>query len=334
MTLTDYLLSEKNRTLFVLLAGYTDISMVNGISSAGASPDMMKLTPVLDSEIIAAGRIISSDDPPMTPDGIPTPAIITRAALNLSGLNVLIVDAGLQVFPAVPFMYTGLGGARNPVSADALDRGERAFEYGRIIGKYLDRSYSTLILAESVPGGTTTAYLTLRSGGLSLDTSSSMPGDPRDLKEEIFRKSGSLMISSPCDRIKKYGDYMMALSVSISSEFSGTIIYGGGTQMGNVYDLDRRINGYNDKRYVSTTSWVMKHRPGTMHALVPDDKLLVADLDFSGMNKTGLRKYEDGNVREGAGMGASSYYALLDHTRDDLYAEIERTYEKFSIRKQ
>ncbi len=333
MALADDLLSGKNSTLFVLLAGYTDISMVNGISSAGASPDMMKLTPVLDSEIIAAGRTISTNEPPMTPDGIPTPSIITRAALNVSGLNVLIVDAGFRVFPAVPFMYTGLGGARNPVSVDALQHAEKASEYGRIIGKYLDRSYSTLILAESVPGGTTTAYLTLRSGGLSLETSSSMPGDPHDLKEEIFRKSGSLMISSPGERIKKYGDYMMALSVSISSEFSGTIIYGGGTQMGNVYDLDRRINGYNDRRYVSTTSWVMKHRPGTMHALVPDDKLLVADLDFSGMGRAGLRKYEDGNVREGAGMGASSYYALLDHPEDDLYAEIERNYEKFSTRK-
>ncbi len=330
MALTEDLLSEKDKALFVLLAGYTDISTIKGISSAGASPDMMKLTPVLDSEIIAAGRTISINEPPMTPDGIPTPSIITRAALNVSGLNVLIVDAGLRVFPAVPFMYTGLGGAKNPVSADALPDAERAFEYGKIIGKYLDRSYSTLILAESIPGGTTTAYLTLRSGGLSLKTSSSMPGDPYDLKEEIFSKSGSMMIRSPYERIKKYGDYMMALSVSISSEFSGTIIYGGGTQMGNVYHLDRAINGNNERRYVSTTSWVMKHRHGTMHALVPDDKLLVVDLDFSKMSEKGLRKYEDGNVREGAGMGASSYYALLDHPKDGLYAEIERNYEKFS----
>ncbi|MGC8609017.1 MAG: nicotinate-nucleotide--dimethylbenzimidazole phosphoribosyltransferase [Thermoplasmata archaeon] len=329
MNIKERLTSENDNKIFILLAGYTEVSTIEGISSAGSSPDEMKLTPALDAEIIIKGKTISTNEPPMTPDGIPTPSIICRAAMNVSGLDAMIIDAGLTVFPRVPFFYTGLGGANKPTSDDALHEIGRSFEFGKYIGRLLDQSYDTLIIGESIPGGTTTAYMTLRSEGYDLKTSSSMPGDPQDLKEDLFVESGSRHIKSPYERMKKYGDYMMALSVSISSQFSGTIVFGGGTQMANVYHLDNLMNGTDRERYVSTTSWVMRHRPETMHALVPDSRLLVADLDFSRMKNYGLTRYEDGNVREGAGMGAASYYALLKHSKKDLYDEIERCYESF-----
>ncbi|MCL4349265.1 MAG: TIGR00303 family protein, partial [Candidatus Thermoplasmatota archaeon] len=87
-------ITDRHDILYILLGGTTRVSTIPGISAAGASPELTKLTPVLDSEIISEGKCISYDVVPMTEEGIPTPSIITRGANEVSGINTLIMDAG------------------------------------------------------------------------------------------------------------------------------------------------------------------------------------------------------------------------------------------------
>ncbi|MCL5881361.1 MAG: TIGR00303 family protein, partial [Candidatus Thermoplasmatota archaeon] len=153
--------TNQERKIFLLLAGSTSVSKIPGITAAGATPELSFLTPAVDAEILTEGRPLSMNDPPMTPDGIPTPSIITRACLKVASLWPLVINAGMAHKPGSMFMETGLEPAGNPVNGEALPQLDRAIKTGIEIGKFLSRTFSDLYIAESVPGGTTTAYLVL-----------------------------------------------------------------------------------------------------------------------------------------------------------------------------
>ncbi len=319
--------------IFVLLAGSTEVSRIPGITSAGASPDLTLLTPVVDAEIIIGGHPLSIKDPPMTPEGIPTPAIVTRACLDISGTRSIAVNAGLSVSPKVPFFQTDLHAALNPAEAKALPDFSRAFNAGMYLGDLLDGKYGIIVLAESVPGGTTTAQAVISSMGLKLITSSTMPSDPVQIKNEVVKKAigrSGYFPDNPEMAVEQYGDYMMPLALGISrSAKNSIIVFAGGTQMSSVYYLDKRINRDSADRYQATTGWVMDHRRDTVESIVPPGNLIVSDVSFSGMEENGLRLYEKGHVREGAGMGAALWLASLkEKNMGKIYSSIENYYRK------
>ncbi len=316
-------------SIFVLLAGCTEISRIPGITAAGVSPELTYMTPVVDSEIIVAGKPLSMNDPPMTPDGIPTPAVITRAALQSIEMPVMILNSGLKAKPKVPFMETFLEPANDPTKQLALPEMERSIEAGKRIGEFLSRGFKRIYLGESVPGGTTTSAIVLSALGYSMETSSSMQHDPTNLKSELVKKALSGKIPADYDAkeaMENFGDYMMSTAVGISSGAGKTeVLFCGGTQMATVYHLDKKINGAGNSRKVITTSWVMSHRPSTLKELVGND-LKIADLSFRDSDIEGLRKYDDGHVREGAGMGGSYYAARELLSEGDIKKEIYGVY--------
>jgi uncharacterized protein (TIGR00303 family) len=319
--------------IFVLLAGSTEVSRIPGITSAGASPDLTMLTPVVDAEIIVGGHPFSIKEPPMTPEGIPTPAIVTRACLDISGTRSIAVNAGLSVSPKVPFFQTGLHAALNPADAKALPDISKAFNAGMYLGDLLDEKYGIIILAESVPGGTTTAQAVISSMGLKLSTSSTMPSDPVQIKNEVVKKAilrSGYFPDNPEMAVEQYGDYMMPLALGISrSARNSTIMFAGGTQMSSVYYLDRKMNRNSGNRFQVTTRWVMDHRRDTVESIVPPGNLIVSEVSFSGMEENGLRLYENGHVREGAGMGAALWLASLkEKNMEKIYSSIENYYRK------
>lgn len=323
---------EKGRirdSIFVLLAGCTEISRIPGLTAAGVSPELTFMTPVVDSEIIVAGKPLSMNDPPMTPDGIPTPAVITRAALQSIEMPVMILNSGLKAKPKVPFMETFLEPANDPTVQLALPEMDRSIEAGRRIGEFLSRGFKRIYLGESVPGGTTTSAIVLNALGYSMETSSSMQHDPTNLKNDLVKKALARNPAAGHDSrevMENFGDYMMSTAVGISSGAGKTeVLFCGGTQMATVYHLDKEINGAGNSRKVITTSWVMNHRPSTLKELVGND-LRIADLNFRDSDIDGLRKYDEGHVREGAGMGGS-YYAAREILSDgDIKKKIYGVY--------
>ena len=52
-------------------------------------------------------KIITMPELPEAPGGSPTPAIVTKAALNLTGIPSLFVASGLRKKPAVPYVELG-----------------------------------------------------------------------------------------------------------------------------------------------------------------------------------------------------------------------------------
>ncbi|KPV44724.1 MULTISPECIES: nicotinate-nucleotide--dimethylbenzimidazole phosphoribosyltransferase [Acidiplasma] len=316
--------------IYVLLAGSTEISKIPGISAAGENSELTFLTPVLDSEIIYSGKCISYDVIPMTENGIPTPSIITRAANLVSGVDILIVDAGFYESPKIPYLHTKLGPANDPRKQEALTKYDVAVETGRYIGRMLDKKYKYIVLAESVPGGTTTAYMVLRSLGYDYMTSSSMKSGPDQLKRKVADEAFQRYkpVNNAMDSMIQYGDYMMALATGISGAVrNSTIMYAGGTQMACVYLLDKIINKSHEKRYIFTTGYIINDR-GDLLSDIAGGNIIYAKTNFSGIQ--GLDYYEQGYVKEGTGFGAAFGIAYVINKNENLiYDEIKKVYNSF-----
>ncbi len=322
---------SKENSIFVLAAGTTELSKIPGITAAGASPELTSLTPAVDAEIMYAGRCISLDVPPMTPEGIPTPALISRACISLLGMPVLIVDAGFTLYPKVPHVRSNLGSSLDPRTSPALPAYEDAVALGKYIATLLDGKYSNIIMAESIPGGTTTAYFILKLLGHNVKSSSSMPVDPDALKQEIFQSATENLgaPNSPSEIMRNFGDYVTSTTVSAALNIhSSRVFLSGGTQMVAAYLLARRM-GKGDDMYLGTSRWVREHRPETV-SLVPRENLIISNPDFSGLHHPGLTEYERGHVKEGVGMGfALALGRGAVGSDSELYRAITRLYQSF-----
>ena len=65
---------------------------------------------------------------PVTPDGIPTPALITMSALRLADIPVLIASGGLKVKPYVPLLDLGGNPGRDIKTGNAVDNVEEVIQ--------------------------------------------------------------------------------------------------------------------------------------------------------------------------------------------------------------
>ena len=106
---------------FVCVISYTATSEIPGVTIAGANPDLIKYTSPADAEFLYYGRCWCIDGVPATPDGKPTPALITRTALALGGIPAFVIDAGAMIKPSVPVISFGLRPGRNIAEAAAMD---------------------------------------------------------------------------------------------------------------------------------------------------------------------------------------------------------------------
>lgn len=157
------------KPLFLLTISNTKVAQIPGITVAGADPELIKYTPVADAELLEFGRCKSISGVPATPDGKPTPALITTSALRLGKIPHLIVNAGAELKPQTPYLDVGAEGpSDNIMNGRASPRAivERVFERARLVGETLAKLADYLILGESIPGGTTTALAVMCALGI------------------------------------------------------------------------------------------------------------------------------------------------------------------------
>jgi len=304
-----------NNPLFCGILGNTLLSTVPGVSGAGATPEKTLLTPVLDAELIMMGAITSHKVRPDTPTGCPTPASITRAMMELCGMQPLFINAGLHHKPTVPcFDVYGVVGD-DPRFHDAVPFAKNLVQKGEIIGKFLSKCGDLLVLGECIPGGTTTALCVMRALGYQASVSSSFVNNPVTIKEEICKialgriKADS--VASPLDILRYTGDPMMAVSVGISKTYSGKLILAGGTQMLAVSGIIKAMGG--SLPYVVTTSYV-RDDPSANVQQIADDigvKIIFVDPGFGDIGHSGLARYCIGEVKEGMGAGGAMFLAYL-----------------------
>jgi uncharacterized protein (TIGR00303 family) len=303
------------RPLFCSILSNTLLSTVPGISGAGPTPEMTLYTPILDAELIAQGSITSMPSKPNTPTGCPTPASITRAMMELTGLSPLFINAGLAHRPTVPCLDVYAVPGDDPRFGDAVPAAQNLFARAESLGAFLGRMADLLVLGECVPGGTTTSLCVLRALGYPARVSSSYIENPVLMKEEVWRivagRIGESGISSPLDAVRIGGDPMIAVGAGIAASFPGHLILAGGTQMLSVAAVLKAM-GKPLPRIV-TTCYVREDTSANFAETADRIGAEVSYVDpgFGDLGHSGLARYCIGEVKEGMGAGGAMYLAYL-----------------------
>ena len=341
---------KTDKSIFLLAMSNTETAKIPGLTVAGANTELIKYTPAADAEYIQFGRCKSIDAIPATPDGKPTPALITKTALELANIPMLAIDAGAIVKPKMPHFNINSPSGKNIAIERALEIKDviSNYEMGKIIGTHISRKDDLIVIGESIPGGTTTALGVLSVLGINAfnKVSSSMSNNPHELKNNIIKKSlirNSIKIgeyhNDPFNAISYMGDPMMPTICGVVEEIiynNKKIILAGGTQMCAIVALLKALKiKLNNKLCIGTTSYVINDKSSNlidlMNQISPDVPILYADLGLQNSKKNGLKAYADGFVKEGAGAGGATIAAKLKNdeiTSNSFLKKIDEKYQE------
>ena len=255
----------------------------------------------------------------MTPDGKPTPALLTRTSLEHAGIQQIVINAGGKILPKLSYFETNLPFGKNISKEPGLEKSSvmRAIDYGKKVGNVLALTTNCLVIGESIPGGTTTALAVMKGLGIDARVSSSMPNNPKSLKKQIVEKVLERSDSKePYDVVANAGDPMIpfvAGMLSTASEITNVIL-AGGTQMAAVLAL-AKTTGYDENRVaIGTTSYITDDSDANLLEVVEsisDIPVLSINPQLADSKFDGLRAYSEGFVKEGAGAGGSMIASIL-----------------------
>lgn len=320
--------------VFCLLIGGTKTSDIDGISAAGASAADRRLTPKIDAEILINGRPAGGGKIPVSPSGIVSPVVITKAISKALNCPIKVINCGVFEAPQCEHVSFGTIPAECLSTGTAMDieHTRQLFEKGRELGSQLLNNHDLVIVAECVPGGTSTAQAILSAIYKSLPefSSSSLPTpDPR-LKQELVTKglaAAGITPHCPPDPFKfmaAVGDPMQAVATGLALEtsFKSSTILGGGTQMLAVHALAQMILiKPPENLVVATTSWLAQDPHAKIESVCKalNAPMLSSNFRLSNSKHPGLQEYEKGHVKEGLGAGA--LLTLAPIIMSDLSAE-------------
>ena len=325
----DIINSTIYNPIFICIISYTETSNIPGITVAGANTDLIKYTSAADSEYLYYGHCKSMNRIPVTPDGKPTPAVISRTALQLADIPFLVVDGGSFIKPSIPFISFGLKPGKNIIYGDAVDICDvrKAYDYGIILGRQLAKINDLIVLGESIPGGTTTALGVLTALGIDakFKVSSSMPKNPHDLKNRIIAEcmqktniNFDILKDDPFAAISYFGDPMIPAVAGICDGVitsGGRVMLAGGTQMSAVIAVLKRLKRPLENVSIGTTSYITDDRSANLVELVksisPEVSVYVIDLRMNESEYAGLQAFAKGFIKEGVGAGGISIAASL-----------------------
>tara|TARA_B100000929_G_scaffold282561_1_gene262682 strand:- start:611 stop:1681 length:1071 start_codon:yes stop_codon:yes gene_type:complete len=331
---------ERKRFTFSLVISYTETCEIPGITIAGADKEFLKFTSPADAEYLSYGKCKCIDSIPMSPDGKPTPALLTKVALNTSKIPHFVINAGSKIAPDVPSFDSELPIGKNisESSALTLDDVHNAVEFGKIIGKSISKATDCLVIGESIPGGTTTALATLRGLGIEASVSSSMPKNPIEIKNNVV--SSALKRKKSDDTfeiVAELGDPMIPVCTGMLSEASKNcrVILAGGTQMTAVLAFAKKVGYEKNNTAIGCTSYIIDDKEALFLETVKqidDIAVLAINPMLSDSQFYGLRSYSEGFVKEGAGAGGSLIASVLKTGRSSerLLELIEKEYQRVS----
>jgi len=345
---SDKLLREllDKKPFFICTIATSSTANIPGISGAGASPELMEYTPAGDVELIIHGELRCCDIPPQTiVDGAsaPTPAILTKASLELTDVPFMVIDAGSKIKPDVPYITVS---EDNEYGHDirtgyAVANPKKIFENSKIIGRELSKNNDYLVIGESIPAGTTTALGTLTALGYNAEfkVSGSMPENPHNLKKDTVMEGltnadlldgiGNIGKINPFDAVSGVGDPMIPAVAGLVLGSDIPIILAGGTQMAAVCGFIKAISTDFDfsRICIGTTSFVANDETSDLFNIVNqigEINVNVVNPQFEKSTNEGLKNYLKGFVKEGVGAGGAMLMALmLGYSIDEIREKIE-----------
>ncbi|MGQ9837885.1 MAG: nicotinate mononucleotide-dependent phosphoribosyltransferase CobT [Cyanobacteriota bacterium] len=332
---------QGSQPLFLACLGFTQTALIPGISAAGASPALRRYTAFADGELLLRGR---SHHLPTSPDGYPSPVVISRAILTELQIPYQVFDCGLpDLLPgAVAVRSRGMAQCLSTGKAMPLEQVKALWQEGYEQGSQLTSGYS--VIGECVAGGTTTALALLLGLGWPAEgmVNSSHPVCNHAQKLAVVRQGLARLSpkATGLEVVAAVGDPMQPFvaGLAMAAAQRGMVLLAGGTQMLAVLALMRRLGTEHgipwpqENVAVGTTRWVATDPSGNTVALaqlLETVPLLATHLSLTNSRYPELQAYERGYVKEGVGAGglaiASSLYANWGQA--ELLAAIDRSYE-------
>lgn len=318
------------RATYILALSNTKTADIPKITQAGI-PGRIYLTPTLDSEFVCTGEVRSLEDIPETPKGVPTPALLTRAVHLLHPFSKIdILNLGLQVAPKMKYfdIYDfGINPSGSIDESAGIDA-QVVFQKGLEFGKSFETKSDYIILAESVPSGTTTANATALA--LNYDVkkmfSSSFKNVPNSIRDITIKKAQENINEDDdiFDRLGKVADNMLIFNAGFIMGLNNKIpvVLAGGTQMACVLLIVNKILEVMEGDFetsnlaLCTTKWVYEDKNSDIKGLLELLKFPInaycSDFDFSLSSHPALKLYDEGEAKEGVGAGAALMYGLLN----------------------
>lgn len=330
------------KATFMLALSNTKTANIEGITQAGI-PGMIHLTPTLDSEFVFSGEVRSLKDIAKTPKGVPTPALITRAVHLLHPYNdIELLNLGLEVKPKLSYIKQHNFDIKpsEDISKGANINAQAIFQKGVEFGQSYECKNDYIILAESVPSGTTTANATALALGYDCADkfSSSFKNVPNNVREETIKKAINNIDPKDdlFDILGKVSDNMIIFNAGLILGLNNKIpiVLAGGTQMACVLLVVSKIletmQGEIDTSNLSlcTTSWLVNDKNSDIKALIEmsglDINSYYTDFDFSLSNHPALKLYDEGEAKEGVGAGGALMYGYLNAlTQEQITKKVE-----------
>lgn len=343
----------------LLVLAATRTAEHEGISAAGATAASRRFTALADAELLLRGpggqRRWSL--PPL-PAGV-SPALLSHVAAKYLKLQPQVAALGLEQQPDFPHLRME---PANQGPSDCLSSGRampalrvrRLWQQGVRVGSRLNRP---LLLAECVPGGTTTAQAVLTALGVGVAdwVSGSARLPPRDLKHALVRSglAQADLGESPGTEavLAAVGDPFQAFAAGLlvgTVHSRQPVLLAGGSQMLAVLALSLQALPPSEQcRLTSqvllgTTAWLAQEQSpagsGSSLARLVNavgehfDRPLAAvasGVRFHNSDQQQLRDYEDGHVKEGVGAGGLLLLAQLRGAgRQELVADCGRAVQQ------
>jgi uncharacterized protein (TIGR00303 family) len=310
---------KAGKFLFSFVISYTETCEIPGITFAGADKESIQFTPPADAEYLHYGYCKTIDKIPMTPDGKPTPGLLTKTALESASIPHMTINAGSKVPPQLPFIDSGMTFGKNISTHDAMTDSQvsHAVDYGRIVGRSMASLTDCLVIGESIPGGTTTALAVLKAFGFDAKVSSSIPNNPVELKNQIVNSALERIDSEhPYSIVAKVGDPMIPFVAGMLSSASSVsnVMLAGGTQMAAVLAFASKIGFNEEKTAIGTTSYITDDQSANFTSLVKE----ISDIPAISVNPglensqySGLKAFSEGFAKEGVGAGGSIISSMV-----------------------
>lgn len=322
---------------FLLAASVTKTCEIEGITQAGIL-GKIPYTPTLDAEFITTQKLFSMPEIAETPSGVPTPALITRAVHNLTPFSAVeILDLGLEIRPEQTQLHSFEIEPSNSISTGANIDAESIFAKGMAFGRSYELKGSYLILGESTPSGTTTATATALALGYNVadDFSSSFLNVPDNVRSQTINRALSLVNDemSNFEKLSLISDNMLIFCAGFLLEASRRfhVVLAGGTQMAAALlvadklreDVLMRLKAENIT--LATTGWVVNDTNSNIKHILEQlsytPNALYTEFSFENAEIPILKKYDEGEAKEGVGAGAALAYAYANSLNNEEVRE-------------
>ena len=319
---------------FLLAASLTLTCETPGITQA----QMLKnipLSPTLDAEYLINEKVFSLQTFVQSPTEVPRPALITRAVHNLNPFSSIeILDLGLQTKPQNVSLHSfDIEPSSSIVTGAAIDAKE-IFRKGMTFGKNYELKGNYLILGESIPEGNTTAAASCLALGYACknDFSSSFAHEPSSIKAETIRQAIRLTNQKMThfEKLSIVSDNMLLFCAGFLLEASRRfhVVLAGGTQMAACLLIADKLREdvlmqlKSNNITLATTAWIANDSHSDIQHLLSllsyTPHAIYTEFSFANTEIDILKKYDDGEAKEGVGAGASLAYGIangLDSTQ-------------------